>query len=352
MRDGLEPRRNLLVRLPQELDHVANDVLVATVEECSGDTSITSTTSTTDTVDVIVNVGGKIIVDDMHDIGDVETTSGHRGSDHDRSATLTESIKRRLTLALSTITVDRSSGEVVGEQEVGQHVGHTLGLDEDESKTRILGAEKIEKDGALVGILDILDLLGDVLGSGSNTTDGKEDVLLQEVLGKHLDVPGEGGGEHERLALVNTGHVFLLDNSADLRLETHVQHAVSFIEDEVANVGETDTTALDEIDETTRRGAEKIAAALDLAKLAVDIGTTVDDGGADPGAIGELAGLVMDLVDEFTSRRENECSRVRLAAPGVGGCRLRGRGTGPARERRRKDGEQKATSLSGTGLPK
>lgn len=346
----LQPRRNILVCLSQELDHVPDDVLVATVEERSRNTSVTRTTGTTDTVNVVIDVGGKIVVDDVHDVWDIETTSGHGSGDHDRSAPLTESVKRGFTFALGTIAVNGSSGEVVREQEVGQHVRHTLRLNENEGETRVLGAEKIKKDGTLVGILDVLDLLCDVLGSGTDTTDGQEDVLLQEVLGKHLDVPREGGGEHERLTLVNAGHVLLLDDPTNLGLETHVQHAVSLIENEEANVGETDATALDEVDETARGGAKQIAATLDQTELAVNIGATVDDGRANPRAICELAGLVVNLVDKLTGRRKNESGRVRLAAPRVRGRGLCGRGARSAGKGGRKDGEQKATSFSGTGL--
>lgn len=52
---------------------------------------------------------------------------------------------------------------------------------------------------------------------------------MQEVLRQHLDLLGESGREHERLALPGLGHGVALDDLADLGLEAHVQHAVGFI---------------------------------------------------------------------------------------------------------------------------
>jgi hypothetical protein len=48
----------------------------------------------------------------------------------------------------------------------------------------------------------------------STSTHGEEDVVGQEVSRQPLDLLGEGGGEHERLALTRAGHVLLLNNPA------------------------------------------------------------------------------------------------------------------------------------------
>jgi hypothetical protein len=65
--DALEEGRDLLVSLLQQVEEIANDTAVATVEERGGDTSVSGTTGTTNTMNVVVNVGGKIVV---YDVGD------------------------------------------------------------------------------------------------------------------------------------------------------------------------------------------------------------------------------------------------------------------------------------------
>lgn len=52
-----------------------------------------------------------------------------------------------------------------------------------------------------------------------------------------LNLLGEGGTEHHGLADAFRWHCILLHNASDLWLKTHVQHAVSLIQDQEA--GET-----------------------------------------------------------------------------------------------------------------
>jgi len=48
----------------------------------------------------------------------------------------------------------------------------------------------------------------------------------------YLDLLGEGGGEHHGSALASRGHRVLLHDTADLWLKTHVQHAVSLVQNQ------------------------------------------------------------------------------------------------------------------------
>lgn len=74
------------------------------------------------------------------------------------------------------------------------------------------------------------NLLSNVLRGGADAADGQEDVVLEEVAGQHLDLFGERGRKHERLTISRLGHRVLLDDAANLRLETHVQHSVGLIQ--------------------------------------------------------------------------------------------------------------------------
>lgn len=282
--------------------------------------------------------------------GQIHTTSSNGSGNQDWAATVTEHLEGTLTLALSAVSVDGGGGEVLVDQEVRQGIGHALRLNEDESKTGAVGVENIQKNRALVHILDVLNLLGNVLRGGTNTSDRQEDVILQEITGEHLNVAREGGGKHERLAALNTGHILALDNAANLGLETHVQHTISLIEDEVLDVAQGDAATLNQIDETTWGGNEKIATTLDLAKLGADIGTTVDDTWSNPRSVGELAGLLENLGNQLTGRSQNQRCWVGLAlASKVATCTRWGRGWA-VDESLGQDWEQETTSLSGTSL--
>lgn len=94
-------------------------------------------------------------------------------------------------LTPSAVTVNGSRRHVVHVKEVAEHVSHALGLDEDYSETNRLGGwlacRDIQESAALVAIFD---LLGDTLAGGTDTANAKEDVILREVAGEHLDVTG------------------------------------------------------------------------------------------------------------------------------------------------------------------
>lgn len=49
----------------------------------------------------------------------------------------------------------------------------------------------------------------------------------------HLNLLGKGGTEHHGLACAFAWHGILLHNTPDLWLKTHVQHSVSFIQNQV-----------------------------------------------------------------------------------------------------------------------
>ena len=56
----------------------------------------------------------------------------------------------------------------------------------------------------------------------------------QPLVPTYLDLLGEGGAEHHRLPAALSGHRVLLHDTSDLGLETHVQHAISLIQNQVA----------------------------------------------------------------------------------------------------------------------
>ena len=346
----LEESWDFLIGLLEELNEIANDTTVATVEEGSGDTGVTSTSSTTDAVNVVIDISWKIVVDDVSNVWNIKATSSNSGSDQDWAATVAEHLESTLTLALGAVTVNGGGWEVLVDQEIRQRIGHALGLDEDESKATSVGVEDIEKDGALVHVLDVLDLLGNVLRGRSDTSDGQEDVVLQEVAGEHLDVAREGGTEHEGLSVLDVWHILTLDNAANLWLETHVQHAISLIEDKVLDVAEGDAATLDQIDETTRGSDKKIASALHLAELGTDIGSTVDNTWLDPGSVGKLAGLLVNLGDQLAgwSQYEGGWVSFALATKVLSGTGWNSRWA--VDESLGQDWEEETSSLSGTSL--
>lgn len=298
-----------------------------------------------------MNLKNRSTYNNVGDVGDIKTSSSHSSGDEDRCTAGPEGMQGSLSLTLSTVTVNGGGVVSLSTEEVAEHVGHSLGLDKDEDETSgLFGEEQVEQERSLVVVVDVLDSLRDVLGSRTDSTDREEDVVLQEGSGEHLYLPGEGGGEHESLSVVHAGHVDTLDNLSDLRLETHVEHSVGFVKDEVLDVGERDLASVNQVDQSTWSGREQITASVERSDLRADIGTTVDDGRSDPRSVGELPGFVVYLRDQFSSRGEDETSRVSLSPGRVAAVAGLGRGRGANAKHGVEDGEEETGRLSGTGL--
>ncbi len=103
---GPEPRGHLLVGLGKDLLELVRDAVVLLTEERRGKTLLTGPTRTTDPVHVVVDVGRQVIVDDVRDMGDIESTGGHVRGDKEWSSGGLEGPKGRLTLLLGTVSVD------------------------------------------------------------------------------------------------------------------------------------------------------------------------------------------------------------------------------------------------------
>ena len=340
-----EPLGAFLVVLLEQLAEFADDVAVLLVDEGKGGTSVTSTTGTANPVDVVVNVAGKVVVDNLRDVGDVQTTGSNICGAHDGSVAALEAAEGILTLSLGLVAMNGAGGEALGAENVLKVVARALGLDEDKDESLLDGKEETHQRLELVTVLDVLNGLGNVLTGRTDAADGEEDVLTHEVTRETLDVGGEGCREHHRLTIVAEGHALLLDDATDLRLEAHVQHAISLIEDEELDGLHGNATTLDEIDETAGSSDEHIATALDLAELIPDVGTTVDDDGSNAGGVGETLGLFVDLARELTGGGEDEGVGVATTATGV-----LGRRRAATTKHRKDDGEEEAGGLTGTSL--
>lgn len=341
-----------MLSLTKKVDEVSTDVLVTSVEESGRSSGVSSSTSSTNSVNVIVDVGGKIVVDNVGNVGDIESSSGNGGGNHDRSSSRLKGLDSVFSLSLGTISVNRGRSDVVLLEETFEHVGHSLGLDENQGKsTRGESEENVEENRSLVLILYVLDLLSDVLRSRSDTSDGQEDVVLEEITGEHLNVSGEGGTEHESLPLSDSRHVFSLHDTTNLRFKSHVQHSISFVQNEVTNVSERNPSSLDKIDKTSRSGREEITTLVHSSKLRSDISSSVNDGRTDPRSVGEFTCFLMNLRNKLSSRSKNEGGGVGLSGATVSSASFLGRrGAGSKGERGGKDGEEETSSLSGTSL--
>jgi hypothetical protein len=341
----VKPGLNLLAGLLEDLNELADNVLVLLVDEGSSETIVTGTASTTNTVHIVINVRGKVEVDNVLDVSHIKTARSDISGHEDTASAILEGVQSRLTLALGAITVDGSSGDTLVVQELLEVVSHTLGLNEDKSTTLNSG-EKLDESTLLVVLRHVLDALGDKVVGGTNTADREEGVLRQEILSKTLDSLGEGSGEHKGLSVVDVGA--LRDDSVELLLETHVKHAVSLVNAEESYSVQSDLAALNHINETTGSSDEDVTASLEGRKLSAELSTTIHAHDSEVRAVGELVRLLGNLHSELSGGGEDEGGRIGLVVAATHTTLIdRRRGV---RQSQRDQREQESTSLSGTSL--
>jgi hypothetical protein len=152
--------------LLQEINQVTDDASVPAVEECCGDSGVAGTAGSTDTVNIVIYVCGEIIIDNVRDIRNIQTSSSNCSSHKDGAPPIPEIFQGPLSFPLGSITMDGSSWKVLVYEKIREGVRHALRLNEDQSETiGPMGVKDVEQDGTLVMILDVLDSLGDVLRS-------------------------------------------------------------------------------------------------------------------------------------------------------------------------------------------
>jgi hypothetical protein len=75
----------------------------------------------------------------MGDIWNIETSSGDSSGHHDWTSTISEELQSSLTFSLGTITMDSRGWEALRDEEVGECVSHSLGLDKDQGQATGMG---------------------------------------------------------------------------------------------------------------------------------------------------------------------------------------------------------------------
>jgi hypothetical protein len=109
--------------------------------------------------------------------------------------------------------------------------------------------------------------------------------IAEKLLSQALDFRRHGGREHQGLA----DHRQLLADFFNIGDEAHIQHAVGFVNHQHLDVGQDDASALEQVQQTARRGNQHINAAIQQLDLVVHILA------ADNQAVGQLVVLAVNV---------------------------------------------------------
>ena len=265
-----------------------------------------------DAVGVARVVGGRIEVDHVRDLDEVEPAGGELGRDQRRDVAGAEALERPLAARLRHVAVHRRGGNVALREPPREPIGAALRPDEDEREPVGVGSRWSTRTSSLssavtgTNVWSTTRRLGARLAAARPRSGTGSRVHPGQIA--HLAV--ERRREEHRLA--RTGKP--ANDRVDLRLEAHVEHSVGFVEDEDLGLLEGDKAAIDEILQAAGRGDEDLGA-FRLPGLA-DEGRAAVDGG-DPQARGAAGAFNCSATWAASSRVGTSTSAEGVARPRV-----------------------------------
>mmetsp|Transcript_9075 Transcript_9075/g.32159 ORF Transcript_9075/g.32159 Transcript_9075/m.32159 type:complete len:491 (-) Transcript_9075:14-1486(-) len=267
------------------------------------------TTGAAHSVDVVLDRAWKVVVDHILDVLHIKTSRCHIGRNQDRTLTLLELLEHPVALLLFLVAVDAQCGPTIQAHLTRELVAIALRGAEDQD----LGAvhdllQQALESAALVLLLHDLDVLSDgVRGTHLQSADVDVHwVLLADIAGQTLHLLGPRGTPHERLPVGPA----LAGDLAHLRLETHVQHAVSLVEGQVRNTLEVEVAGIEEVDQTAWRRNHNLHTVLQILLLGPSRHATIAAGVLNLGALAEAVALFLDLHRQLTGGRHDQHDRT------------------------------------------
>lgn len=254
-----------------------------------------------------MNVGFGLVreveVDNEGDVFDIDSARRDIGRNEDGEAAAAEFIEGFVALFLAAIAVDGLGLDVVLLQIAAQFVGPVFGAGKDDGELASGEFfELIDEKRAFVVFGNEADELIHFLGGGRLRSDGDGGRIFEDGVGQLAHGGGEGGREKERLAFFRQK----VDDFLHVAQETHVQHAIHFVEDEKFDAREVEVVLVVEIKEATGAGHEDIDALAHGLDLRTFADAAVDESVADFEVLAVSLEAFADLGGEFAGGSEDE----------------------------------------------
>ncbi len=324
---------------PDEGFNVGDVERVLFVGEADGDSAVSCAACAADAVDVVLGIVGEVVVDDVGDVVYVDAASGDVGGDHDVDIACAEAFECFDALVLRDGSGEEGAVDAVEAELVEEALGVVAAVDEADHAARVVALEDVEEKGELLIFGDDIDDLFDCIYGDVFRFDDDRGRVAGPGGCEAANIVAEGCAEEERLPFIFVrGGV---DDGAHVGDEAHIEHAVSFVEDEDFDAAQVEVAAAFEVNEATGRCGDDVhALRVELGLLLFVIHSAEDRDGVDARVGAELGGIFVNLDAEFARGGEDEGARV------AGLTRLP---VGVAQDVV-EDGEEEGSGFAGAGL--
>ncbi len=241
--------------------------------EQQGLTGATRAAGTADAVYVGLGVVRDVVVDDVRDAVDVETTSRNVGGHQNVDLAVLELADGALTLCLHDVAVDRGGGEAPGAQLLGELFGGLLGAHEHDHGLELFDLEDSSERFELALMRHLHVALRDVRCRRRLGLDGDLHRIVQVLLGDLADRGRHRGREQRDLLVLGS----VGEDALHVLLEPHLEHLVGLVEHEVLEPGQVERALLEVVDDAAR-GADDDLRTLAQAGQLDPVGLAAVDG--------------------------------------------------------------------------
>ena len=274
---------------------------------------LTGTTGTANTVDVVGRLSRHVKVHDVAHVANVDAAGKDVGCHQHVDGAVAEGRKRALALGLAAVAVNRGGFDALALQATAAAVGAVLGAHKDDGALRALLLEELGQQ-VILGLdghreHKLVDGVGGRRG-GRNLHAGR---VAHQVGDLAHGLLVERRREQQRLALGRR----LAHDAADGGQKAHVEHAVGLVEHQHLDLVQVTGPLLDQVDQTTRRGDQDVAAVLERRGLGLVAHAAHDGHGDVAGDVGDLARDLVDLLGELARGGDDEHHGAAAVALGL-----------------------------------
>ena len=213
-------------------------------------------------MDVNFAVGRDIDVDHRFQLLDVEAARGDVGGDQYRAAAIGELHQHLVAFALFHLAMQGEGDEAFGAQDLEQVAALLAGIAEGQGADRAVMLEQQRNGSQPLFVGYFVEALADL---AALVLFGQGDLLrlAQESPRQGGDAFRKGGGEKQGLARLGAG----LGDEGDVIVETHVEHAIGFVQHQCIERGEVEAHALQVVHDAPRRADHDMGAVLQAGDL-------------------------------------------------------------------------------------
>ena len=253
-------------------------------------------------MDVVLGVRRQLEVDDVGQILDVEPASRHVRCHQHPDLAILEALEGARPLRLGAVAVDRDGLDALAIEPRREPGSRDLGPGEDQHLAHVVAADQVGEQGLLPLPVHRVDDLPDRLDRRIPGRHFDRRRVVHEHARQLAHLVVERGREQEVLALLGQQG----EDLADVGDESHVEHAVRFVEHEDLDLAQVGRLLAHVIEEPPRCRDEQLDTGPELLELGFDGHAAVHAGDTERDVLAVALGHLLDLHAQLARGREHE----------------------------------------------